>query len=173
MDDPRIRPPFEGSERATLTAFLAYQRGTIQLKAAGLTQAQLATTTAASSMTLAGILKHLWLVEDHWFTVRFAGHEEPEPWASVDWDADRDWEFHTAPTDDPDALRAAYDDACSRSDVIISAAASLDQASVRQHPVGEHPWSLRWILTHMIEETARHAGHADLLREAIDGQVGE
>jgi uncharacterized damage-inducible protein DinB len=171
--DPRIDPPFAGGELETLTGFLSYLRATIQLKAADLTQAQMHLTTAASSMTLAGLLKHLWLVEDRWFTVTFAGRDTPAPWSGVDWDSDQGWEWRSARGDDPDALRQAYRDACARSDAIIAVAASLDQTSVRAHAAGEQRWSLRWIITHMIEETARHAGHADLLREAIDGEVGE
>ena len=103
---------------------------------------------------------------------RFRGLPEREPWAGRDWDADPDWEFHTAVTFEPEELRQRYRDACARSREALAAAASLDQQSVRPLRDGRH-FSLRWVLLHLIEETARHAGHADLLREAIDGSVGE
>ncbi len=94
-----------------------------------------------------------------------------EPWASAPWEQDRDWELHTAEHDDPDALRALYQDACARSRSAITMT-DLDTLSIGHDRDGRQ-WSLRWILTHLIEETARHNGHADLLREAIDGSVGQ
>ena len=155
-----------------LTGFLDYHRATLRWKVDGLTQEQRARTTAASALTLAGLVKHLALVEDSWFTERFAGLPTPEPWAEVDWEADRDWEMHSAVHDSPAQLLALYDAACARSRAVIDAASSLDQ-----HHSGEGwdrgPLTLRWILVHMIEETARHNGHADFLREAIDGVTGE
>lgn len=102
--------------------------------------------------------------------MRFLGRPDLEPWASAPWSEDRDWEFHTAQHDDPDDLRALYRAACDRSRQALSAA-DLDDLSVGVSRGGHH-WSLRWILTHLIEETARHNGHADLLREAADGTVG-
>ena len=118
------------------------------------------------------MLLHLALVEESWLEVRFSGLPEREPWTGVDWNADPDWEFHAAAEFDPAALRQRYRDAIGRSHDVCSAAASLDQLSVEPHGSGEH-FSLRWVLLHLIEETARHAGHADLLREAIDGRTGE
>ena len=104
--------------------------------------------------------------------VRFAGLPEREPWASVDWEADPNWEFHWAETLGPDALRDRYRQACQRSRDVISAATDPDQVSIVALRDGRH-FSLRWVLLHLIEETARHAGHVDMLREAIDGTVGE
>jgi hypothetical protein len=104
--------------------------------------------------------------------VRFAGRPEREPWASADWDTDPDWEFHAATSLKPDQLRHRYQQACERSRQVLADAASLDQLSVQSLSNGQR-FSLRWALLHLIEETARHAGHADLLREAIDGHVGE
>lgn len=94
-----------------------------------------------------------------------------EPWASAPWEQDRDWEFHTAERDDPETLRALYQDACARCRNAIEAT-GLDALSAGHDREGRQ-WSLRWVPTHLIEETARHNGHADLLREAIDGAVGE
>jgi hypothetical protein len=118
-------------------------------------------------------VKHLALVEDSWFTEVFAGEPLGEPWAAVDWDADRDWDFHSATQDSPEELLALYDAACQRSRAVVAGAASLDDLSTPLERKGDARFSLRWILLHMIEETARHNGHADLLREAIDGVTGE
>lgn len=112
-------------------------------------------------------------MEDSWFQEVFLGQVIPEPWASAPWDEDRDWEFHTAPADDPAHLVQLYRDAIGRSRQTVAAAESLDELSVKPDKRQGAPYSLRWILLHMIKETARHCGHADLLREAIDGQTGD
>jgi len=169
----RTDPPDSGSERDLLLGFLDYQRETVLLKTAGLGAEQLAATIPSSSLTLAGLLNHLALVEDSWFPVRFAGRPEDDLWAGVDWDADPDHEFRTATDIAPDELRARYADACARSREVVAATASLDELSVATSTRTGNRWNLRWVLLHMIEETARHAGHADLLREAIDGVTGE
>lgn len=168
----RWEPDFDADERTMLTGFLDYHRATLRWKASGLTPEQMNQRVAASDLTLAGLLKHLALVEDSWFTFRFAGRPEPEPWAGVDWDTDPDWEMRTAADDPPEALLALYDEACARSRAVIDAAGSLDQTQAWEGWQGR-PLTLRWVLLHMIEETARHNGHADLLREAIDGVTGE
>jgi uncharacterized damage-inducible protein DinB len=169
----RTDPPDSGPELQQLTAFLDFQRATVLLKAEGLSADQLAQRLPTSSLTLAGLLNHLALVEDWWFHHRFAGLPENAPWADVDWDADPDWEFRTATELTPEELRRRYEDACARSREVVARADGLDQLSVKtSRRTGRH-WDLRWVLLHMIEETARHAGHADLLREAVDGTVGE
>ena len=104
--------------------------------------------------------------------VRFLGLAEREPWAGVDWDADPDWEFRTAVELDPRELRERYRLACDRSRHVASGAAGPDQLSVEPLRDGRR-FTLRWVMLHLIEETARHAGHLDLLRESIDGTVGE
>jgi hypothetical protein len=161
-----------GSELPALSGFLDRQRETILRKTEGLTQEQLGRSLPPSSLTLAGLVNHLALVEDTWFRVRFAGWEDDELWAGHDWDADPDYEFRTAVDLEPETLRQRYRDACERSREVVAQAGSLDQLSVGTSRDGRH-WDLRWVLLHMLEETARHAGHADLLREAIDGSVGE
>lgn len=168
----RPEPPESGPELQALTGFLDVQRETILRKTEGLTREQLAQTLAPSSLTLAGLLNHLALVEDTWFRERFAGLPEDDLWAGHDWDADPDMEFRTATELEPDALRDRYRTACARSREVVAGAGSLDRLSVKTSRSGNH-WDLRWILLHMLEETARHAGHADLLRESIDGAVGE
>jgi uncharacterized damage-inducible protein DinB len=160
-----------GTERELILAFLASQREVMLRKAEGLDNDQLRQRTARSELTLAGLLYHLALVEESWFVDRFAAQPEPEPWRGVDWDADPDWEFRAALELDGDAIRDRYRLAIQRADEII-AASDLDQLSETPMRNGEH-FSLRWVLLHLIEETARHAGHADLLRESIDGATGE
>jgi uncharacterized damage-inducible protein DinB len=168
----RSEPDPTGPELLQLGRFLDFQRETVLLKTEGLTREQLAQALPPSRLTLAGLLNHLALVEDWWFRVRFLGLPQQEPWAGVDWDADPDWEFRTALELEPEALRQRYRDACAGSRAAVEQAGDLDRLSVRAKPDGRR-WDLRYVLLHMIEETARHAGHADLLREAIDGTVGQ
>ena len=166
-------PPQSGDEKTTLVEFLNYNREVMIDKARGLTKEQLATRVANSSLTIPGLIYHLAIVEEDWFASDFVGDDLGEPWSEVDWNADPDWEFDVAPTLDPDEYIGAYRAAIERANEIVEAAESLDQLSEKKHPRTGEPWSLRWILTHMIEETARHAGHADIIREAIDGQTGD
>jgi uncharacterized damage-inducible protein DinB len=168
----RQDPPATGGELEQLTAFLDFQRETVLLKAEGLDAAGLRRALPPSSLTLGGLLNHLALVEDSWFRDRFAGLPEQEIWAGVDWQADPDFEFRTAADLAPDELRQRYRDACARSREVVAGADGLDQLGARPRRDGTR-WSLRWLLLHMIEENARHAGHADLLREAVDGRTGE
>jgi uncharacterized damage-inducible protein DinB len=175
-DHGRPEPPLDATEADTLLGFLDFHRATLEWKTRGLADEQLRTALAPSSMTLGGMLKHLALVEDHWFTEVAAGTPEPEPWASVDWAADRDWEWHSAAQDPGDALRALWAASVARSRTVTDRLlAEGPEALGRLHarPTGQTQFSLRWILVHMVEEYARHNGHADLLREAIDGSVGE
>jgi hypothetical protein len=172
VDRVRIDPPESGPELGQLTSYLDYQRATLMLKTEGLTSEQLAQRLPTSSLTLGGLLNHLALVEDTWFRVRFSGLPDDELWAGIDWDADPDFEFRTAADVEPEELRRRYEVACARSRAVVAAAQSLDQLSVEKRQNGQH-FGLRWVLLHLIEETARHAGHADLLREAIDGTTGE
>ena len=161
-----------------LRAFLDYHRDTLRLKTAGLSTEQLNATHPPSTMTLGGMLKHLALVEDNWFSVVLLGNDDAEPWRSVDWDADRDWEWHTAVDDDPAWLRGLFDESVAAADRCIDAGARRRRPRPAVGPreparAGEGTFSLRWILLHMIEEYARHNGHADLIRESIDGETGE
>ena len=164
-----------GDEAATLLGFLDYQRATLAWKCAGLGAAGLAATVAASSMTLGGILKHMAYVEESWFSGSLYGREPGPPWDTVDWAADRDWEWHSAATDTPEELFALWQGAVDRSRALVAEARAdggLGRLAQRAWPDGRAP-SLRWILCHMIEEYARHNGHADLLRESVDGSTGE
>jgi uncharacterized damage-inducible protein DinB len=168
----RTDPDPNGSDLDLLVEYLDYQRETVLAKTEGLNRARLAQKHPPSGLTLAGLLYHLALVEEDWMEVRFSGLPAREPWAGVDWEADPNWEFRTAESMEPDQLRARYRQACERSRQVVTAARGADQLSVEPLRDGR-PFSLRWVLLHLIEETARHAGHADLLREAIDGSIGE
>ncbi|MFI7693905.1 DinB family protein [Nonomuraea sp. NPDC049655] len=171
----RPEPPFMGDETETLLGFLDFLRATLEWKCSGLDAAGLGATIAASPMTLGGMLKHLAYVEDHWFSRRLHGNDLNAPWDTVDWTADPDWDWHSAAHDSPDELRALWRDAVARSRALTAealAAGGLDQPAQRPWPDGRRP-HLRWILVHMIEEYARHNGHADLIRESVDGQTGE
>jgi uncharacterized damage-inducible protein DinB len=174
-DVGRPEPEPNVGETETLLGFLDFQRATLEWKTRGLDAAGLSARTASSTMTLGGILKHMAWVEDHWFSHFLLGRDRAPLWLSVDWSADRDWEWTSASADTPDELRALWSGACdvSRSNVSeVLAHGDLWTNAVRTWDSGEAP-SLRWILVHMIEEYARHNGHADLLREAVDGQTGE
>ncbi len=171
----RPEPPLAGDETATLLGFLDYQRATLAWKSAGLDTVGLRATVAASSMSLGGLLKHLAYVEDYWCSRRLHGRDPAPPWDTVDWKADPDWDWHSAAEDSPEQLLALWQDAAARSRLLVAEALAeggLDRPARRPWPDGGAP-SLRWILVHMIEEYARHNGHADLLRESVDGQTGE
>jgi uncharacterized damage-inducible protein DinB len=171
----RPEPPQAAGETATLLGFLDYQRATLAWKCAGLDAAGLSATVGASTMTLGGLLKHMALVEDHWFSRSLHGQQRQPPWDAIDWKNDPDWEWRSAAGDSPEQLRAQWENAVARSRVLVTEAleeGGLDRLARRTRQNGAAP-SLRWILLHMIEEYARHNGHADLLRESVDGETGE
>ncbi|MEU7856894.1 DinB family protein [Nonomuraea sp. NPDC049141] len=171
----RPEPPLAGDETATLLGFLEYQRATLAWKCAGLDAAGLNATVAASTMTLGGMLKHLAYVESDWISRWLHGRDPESPWNTVDWKADPDWDWHSATEDTPEQLHALWQDTVARSRVLVAEAMAdggLERLAQRSWPDGHTP-SLRWILFHLIEEYARHNGHADLIRESVDGQTGE
>ncbi len=176
-DHGRPAPPQESGEVETLRGFLTFQRATLEWKCRGLDDEQLRVALPPTSMTLGGILKHLAYVEDHWFTEVVSGDPAPEPWAGAVSKADPDWDWTSAAEDSGDELRALWAGRVQRSDAVVAAqlgtgaAAALSEA--HPAPGSQGRVSLRWVLVHMIEEYARHNGHADVLRESIDGQTGE
>jgi uncharacterized damage-inducible protein DinB len=176
VEDLRTDPPLHGDDVTLLRSFLTYHRDTFRWKCAGLTAEQLATALPPSDMTLGGMMKHLAVVESGWLEKTFAGGDRMPPFDGVDWDADRDWEWHSARHDSPEELRALFDEAVRRADAVIDEALArdgLDAESVRRSPRTGETFTLRWILVHLVEEYARHNGHADLIRESIDGATGE
>jgi uncharacterized damage-inducible protein DinB len=168
----RAHPPAAADEPTTLLAFLDYFRATLRRQTDGLDAQQLAARLPPSTLTLGALLKHLAHVERYWATYVFAGKAMTEPWASADWKADPDWEMTSAALDEPDELRRLYDAEIAAADAVYRKAVDevgLDALATRQRY--QHHFSLRWILVHLVEEYARHCGHADLIRESIDGAV--
>ncbi len=171
----RPEPPVAAGEIDTLLGYLDYQRSTLEWKTRGLNRAQLSVIIAKSTMTLGGLLKHMAFVERYWFAKRLLGQPMGDPWGSVDWKAEPDWEWTSSLDDEPDSLRELWQRCCDDSRKIVGdtlRSGSLDTLCVQPWPNGDSP-SLRWVLVHMIEEYARHNGHADLLREFVDGETGE
>jgi len=161
----RVRPPEDADERATLTGMLDFLRDTVVHKVAGLTDEQaFSRPVPASELTPAGLVKHLTGVERFWFSIDFAGSDTKWPWT----DDDPHGNFPLSPDDTLAAIVADYRAECARSNQII-AAADLDDVAQGE----DMTFNLRYALTHLIEETGRHAGHLDLLRESIDGTTGE
>ncbi|MEZ5165440.1 MAG: DinB family protein [Acidimicrobiales bacterium] len=164
----------DGDERATLESFLEFFRAVLVHKMHGLDAAELSRPLPRSAsghgspLTLGGLWSHMAYVEDVWFPVRLLGGTPSEPWASAPWDDDHDWELHAGAELPPEELATRFDEAVGRSRAAAASIDSLDTLTVRPASSGAF-CSLRWVLVHMIEEYARHCGHADLLREAIDG----
>ena len=168
-------PPVAGNEVDTLLGSLERQRRTFAWKCGNLDAAGLRATHAPSTMTLGGLLKHLALVEDHYFSVKLYGREQCPPFDKAPWDDDPDWEWHSAASDSPEELMTLWQETVTRSRVLTAEALAdggLDRPAGFTWPDGQTP-NLRRLLIDIIEEYARHTGHADLLREAVDGVVGE
>jgi hypothetical protein len=175
-DQPVLEgPPTSGPEIEMLIGCLERNRRTFLWKCSGLDQEAMRRTLGPSTMTLGGLVKHLALIEDEYFTRQLTGAAAlSPPFDTVDFDADPDWEWRTAADDSPEALRQLWETCVARSRANI-AAAYVDGPEVHARTPwsgGETP-SLRRLMVDMIEEYARHTGHADLIRESIDGLVGE
>lgn len=173
---PPWEPPIAGTEAEHLVGALDRLRTTFRWKAGHLDAAGLQTRIGASALTLGGLLKHLAFVEAYCFRFKLAGESPGPPWDTVDWDSvDADWVFTSASDETPEQLYALWDDAVERSRARLAAAMAdggLDQLVHISAPDGRHA-SLRRLVCDVIEEYGRHTGHADLLREAVDGLVGE
>lgn len=152
-----------------LLALLEWYREGVLAKVDGMRQEDAVRRPVASATSAAGLVKHLALVEDSWFTYRLAQQPEPEPWRSAPFDDDPDWEFHSATAEPLADSVALYVAACERSRAVTTAH-SLDDTAVDERG---RTISLRFVLVHLIEETARHLGHLDILRELADGRTGE
>lgn len=168
-------PPLAGTEPEHLVGALDRLRTTFRWKADDLDAAGLQARIGASSLTLGGLLKHLALVEDFTFTTKLRGEPVGAPWDAARWEGNDDWEFTSAADDTPAELYALWDGAVQRSRARLDAALAaggLDQLADVSDSDGHHA-SLRRLVCDLIEEYGRHTGHADLLREAVDGRVGE
>jgi uncharacterized protein DUF664 len=169
--DPSAPP----AEAESLLSVLERNRRTFAWKTAGLDAEGLSATTAASTMTLGGLIKHVALVEADWLAVKLAGEEYGPPWDGVDFDADPSWDWRTGAQDAPDDVYAIWRDAVARSRELVPrviGARGLDGPASYTWPNGRTP-TVRAMILDMVEEYARHTGHADILREAVDGRVGE
>ena len=175
MEDPeahRPDPPLAADEVRTLLGFLDHHRGTLAWKCSDLDDEQLRAGLPSTALTLGGLLMHLARVEDHWFSDVVAEGGAQPPWADMPWAA----EWQSAAAESADDLRALWAGRVERSrHVVAQQLQGGDAALAATHPAwgGQARVSLRWVLVHMIEEYARHNGHADLLREAVDGATGE
>lgn len=166
ITDLRVDPPLTGDERALLGGFLDYLRGTIELKCAGLSEEDAVRSTLPSPLlTAAGIVKHLLWVEDYWFAVILAGGPDHAPYSRADPDAD--WRIGTGET--ISGLLADYAAQCAVSREIVAGLELDHEVPFRD----KGTVSVRWVLIHMVEETGRHAGHLDVVRELLDGSTGE
>ena len=151
-------PALVSGEKETLLAFLGYLRTSVDGKLEGVADADARRPLVASGTTLLGIVKHLAFVEVYWAQRRFAGCDVVL----------RGDGFDLEPDDTPESVRRSYAEAGRTTDAIVSACSDLEQPLAR----GRHGLTLRWMLAHLVEETARHAGHADILRELVDGATG-
>ncbi|MGW4199705.1 DinB family protein [Streptomyces sp. NPDC004726] len=171
--DGRPLPPAHADERAMLEAWLDFHRATLALKCADLTDNQLRLAAVSPSpMTLLGLVQHMAEVERHWFQRRFAAQDVPLVFGESD---DDSFGFALRPDRGLDEATAAWQAEIARGREIIAAASLDDFGRQPEHGAGHaghRRVSLRWILVHMIEEYARHNGHADLIRERIDGVTG-
>jgi uncharacterized damage-inducible protein DinB len=164
--DERTQTPTVGDERILLTSFLDFQRDTLAWKCSGLADEQLALRAAEpSSMSLLGLLRHLTEVERGWFSNTIAGEQVAPTYYSKE---NRDGDFDSLDTHPVAEVYETWRATCARSRE-ITASHQLDFEGTRH----EETFSLRWVLIHLIEEYSRHNGHADLLRERIDGAIGE
>ncbi len=164
-------PPRDAGERQTLLDMLDHYRKVLMRKAEGLTTEQLTQAFAPSDLTIGRLLRHLALVEDIWFHWRFLGGGVLRDWPQLV-DGGVDGVMETADGESPDVLLAKIQRSITRSDMIIAGTGSLDAIAANPAFDGQYP-NMRWILVHMIEEYARHCGHADFLRESIDGRTGD
>ena len=170
---PRVNPPVSADERTMLISWLDFHREVLAEKCAGLTPQQLALRSVPpSQLSLLGLVRHMAEVESGWFVRRLAGIDAPAIFVT---EADEDADFHL-PDVGAGEFAALVDEAftawraqIARADEILAAVPSLDQTFVHERT---GPMSVRWLMVHMVEEYARHNGHADLLRELVDGSVG-
>ncbi|MFE2069124.1 DinB family protein [Streptomyces sp. NPDC059467] len=167
--------PLAGDEAAALLGTLERMRTLLEWKCSGLDAAGMNATLGPSTMTLGGLVKHMACVEDTHFLRLLHAREPGAPWDTVDWDSDPDWEWRTAADDSPEELLALWRAAVGRSRALVAEAldqGGLDHVGAFVNRRGQSP-NLRYTVITMIEEYARHTGHADLIRESVDGLVGE
>jgi uncharacterized damage-inducible protein DinB len=171
-DDSRIDPPPIASERDMLVAFLQLQRETLELKCSGLDAAHLAERAVPpSTLSLLGLVRHMAEVERGWFRRTMADEDAPPHYYTKD-DPDADFDGALADDDVVEHAFSTWRAEIAFAEDLVTNAPDLDITGKRPDR-WRGPMSLRWVLVHMIEEYARHLGHADLLRERIDGRLGQ
>jgi hypothetical protein len=172
---PPWEPPFAGTEAEHVLGSLDRLRATFRWKADGLDADQIHATLPSATLTVGGLLKHMAVQEDYAAAVKIAGRSMPSVWDDNGWDGDNDWEFTSAVQQAPGELYATYDEAVERARESVRAtleerglggdsAVALEDGSMA---------SIRRVLFDLLEEYGRHTGHMDLVREGIDGRVGE
>ena len=172
---PPWEPPFAGTEAEHVLGSLDRLRATFRWKADGLAADQIRRPLPTATLTVAGLLKHMAAQEDYAAAVKIAGQPMPSLWDDNGWDGDNDWEFTSAAQQSPDELYALYDGAVERARACVGpilekrgldgdSAVTLDDGSKA---------SVRHIMFDLLEEYGRHTGHMDLVREGVDGRVGE
>lgn len=165
--DTRIDPPLDSDEKGMLLGYLNFLRRTLLMKCENVSDEDLRQPPSFTSMTLLGMVKHLAYVERWWIQHVFLGTQVRFPW--TDDDPDADWRVE--PDETTDDVLSLYRQEISATDDIISVH-ELSEKATNARP-GDETKTLRWIVVHLIEETGRHCGHADLMRESIDGVTGE
>ena len=178
MTEPLLPPSVRSPERQTLEEFLDYYRGVFIRKADGLDNQQARTRVGASDLDVLGLVRHMAGVERFWFSQSLDGSNEPDFWLNPLDPDDEDADFHHGLGDTLAEAVSAWHSAVADARVRVAAQTSLDDVTAvhvgpPDNPARHGPRSLRWLLVHMIEEYARHCGHADILRETIDGTVGD
>lgn len=163
--DHRVEPPGAAGELETLTGFLDYFRATVVLKATGLSDAQGAKRLLPSLTTVSGLVQHLTDVERFWFRGRIDGEQGIRTRWSED---DPDGEFRVSESDSLAGIIASYQEACGQSREVLQRHGLEDRCRG-----GDGKQNVRWVMVHMIEETGRHCGHLDILRELLDGSTGD
>ena len=167
MTVERVEPPLVAHEREMLGAWLDFHRATLAVKCAGLTDGQLRERAVPpASLSLLGLVRHMAEGEHQWFTMVLGGEQTPYPYYTDD---SPDADFDGVDTADVAEAFQTWRSACAAGREWVAAAPSLEVTGTQD----DREFSLRWIMVHMIEEYARHNGHADFLRELIDGAVGE
>jgi hypothetical protein len=165
QDDRKPYPDLDADERTTLGQFLDQYRQLALTRLVTLSDVQARTMTLpATDLTPGGVLKHLAHMEDHWFTARVGAGELPEPWSSAPFERRPSWDFESAADDSVDEIADLYRTACERSRRVTDRLSSLDSKALRPS-FGKGPVTLRWAMVHMLEETACHVGHLDLLTD--------
>ena len=169
-EQPGPQPPLGGDETQMLLGYLDRQRATFAWKVGGLTEEGLRARLGTSDMTLGGMLKHLARLEDDMTNEWLLGRGQISPWSEIDWDSDPTWDWRTGSEESAEELYSRWQGAVHRARDVFAAELATGARTLAD---AREPYpSPRYVLLNMIEEYARHNGHADLIRESVDGLVG-